>query len=97
VLRWPRTWRAYSVSKSAKTGGWTLSHWGVAGRPFRTCFAASRLASHLSALIPPNQHATASVIQSKVERRNWGRGIWTIIGVWSTCTMLTQSRAPQPK
>jgi len=55
VLRWPRTWLAYSVRKSAKTGGWTLSHWGGAGRPVRTCFAASRLASHHSTFIPPNQ------------------------------------------
>src|SRR4029077_3844228 len=47
--------------------------WGGAGRPVRTCFAASRLASHLSSLIPPNQQATASVIQSNVESRNWGR------------------------
>jgi hypothetical protein len=70
VLRWPRTWRAYSVRESAKTGGGILSHWGGAGRPVRTCFAASRLASHLSALIPPNQQAMASVIQSNVERRN---------------------------
>jgi len=30
---------------------------------------------HRPNLIPPNQHATASVIQSKVERRNWGRGL----------------------